>query len=411
VSTNCARLCRSGYKLRAPNVSVSKLKTSMHHVSAPDLRVLEAVASDRDTRMTGLDVLSCTKWLATCSGITDLVMNGMKWEQLDPGGQNLANSLINKPLRVLELSNNYLMDDSLKCLADALVLRPASVRSLEVLNLDINCGTAVGLAALLPLGSQKGGVKNWAFRHNKLGDAGCEAIRGAMFTKHVGCHVSDTSWDLRTNRITSKGIESLVDVFPAMAVARLGCNPLGDDGAERLSHCIGQSLLLLDLGHAGIGDSGAASLGRKLVNATSLQDLLLAGNEIGAAGAGCLADGWGYVANLRFVDLAYNPLGADGVQCIAQELPYWCQSPFRLSLAGVDCGDEGAQYLVRALDANPRRDYKWSIELPSSKCNVAYSHIRQLLEEKAELVEGASPEEELLVGEAPIEDGPAGIAA
>lgn len=227
VSNICARTCYNDTKLRVPYVSVGKVRTAMHHISAPDLVGLEAVASMSDGCMTAFDVVTCTKWLSTCSGITELVLSGMKWQKIDPGGQLLRNSLAGKLLRILDLSNNFLMDDSLECLAEALMPSNSGTQTLEVLNININCATAAGLVAVLPLGSRTGGVKDWAFRHNSLGDAGCEAIAKALFTKHVGCHVSSTAWDLRTNRITDKGVHFLLDVFQSMAVARLAATHLG----------------------------------------------------------------------------------------------------------------------------------------------------------------------------------------
>lgn len=385
VSRACGRICYDANKLRAPHVSVGKVRTAMHHISAPDLRALEAIASRGDACMTAFDVLTCTKWLSTCNGIRELVLSGMKWQQIDPGGQHLGTSLADKPLRILDLSNNSLMDDSLKCLAEALIPKMSKSRTLQVLNVSINCSTQVGLVALLPLGSRAGGVQDWGFRHNQLGDTGCHAIAKALHTEHIGCHVNATAWDLRTNRISAEGIKSLLCVIPSMSVARLGCNPLGDVGAKWLAQGIGETLVTLDLGQAKIGDEGASALAKKLMNGSLLRDLLLAGNEIGAVGASCLADGWAWVTNLRLVDLSYNPLGTGGVQCIAQELPFWTQSPFRLCLGGVDCDDEGAQYLVRALDKNSRRSWKWTIDFGNNKCRGMHVHeMRRLLEETDE---------------------------
>lgn len=381
VSTMLRRICYNGNKLRVPYVSVCKVRTAMHHVSASDVRGLDAVASMSDSCMTALDVLTCTKWLSTCSAMTMLVLVGLKWQQIDPGGVHLSNCLADKALRILDLSNNYLMDDSLRCLAQALMKRQsADWGTLEVVNLNLNSATEVGLAAVLPLGSRPGGVKTWGFRHNKLGDAGCLAINKALFTKHIGCHVSGTSWDLRTNCITAKGAESLLAVFPFMTVARLGCNPLGDSGAQALAQGLGQFIVILDLGQAGIGDAGATIISRKLMNCSMLQELLLGGNDIQAAGATNLAGGWSWVTNLRFVDLACNPLGSCGVQGIAEELPFWTQTPFRLCLAGVECDDAGGLCLVRAIDKNPRRDWKWTIELHNNTCAKHAYDIRRLLD-------------------------------
>jgi hypothetical protein len=383
VSTSCCHICFHGAKLRLPHVSVRKFKTAMHHASTSDLVTLEVVTPPNDPCLTALDMLTCSKWLSSCSSLVGLVMSGTKWEKLDPGGNHLGNCLTDKPLRILDLSSNFLMDESLQCLATALMPKESTYSTLEVLSLNFNYITDIGLASILPLALRIGGGMDWSFRHNKLGDSGCDAISKTLFTKHVGCHVSGTSWDLRTNRISAKGIKSLLCVFPSMSVARLGCNPIGDMGAIWLAHGIGESLRVLDLGQASIGDEGAAVMAKKLVNASCLQDLLLHGNVIGPAGAISLADGWAWVTNLRFVDLAYNPIGDSGVRGIAQELPCWTQAPFRLSLAGVDCDDEGARCLVSVLGTNPRRGWNWKFDLGNNKCShVHISSIRQLLEEQ-----------------------------
>jgi len=176
----------------------------------------------------------------------------------------------------------------------------------------------------------------------------------------------------------------LAHVFAHMDVARLGCNPLCDAGAAVLAQNVGASLTVLDLRQAKIGDDGATAFGPKLINATQLQELLLSGNEIGAVGARYLADGWAWLKSLRFVDLASNPLGSYGVRLMAGEMRYWCQMPFRLSLVSVDCDDEGALHLVRALDKYPKCDRQWTFELARNSINARHVvEIRRLLEPPA----------------------------
>jgi Ran GTPase-activating protein (RanGAP) involved in mRNA processing and transport len=279
------RICYNDNKLRVPYVTVAKLRTAMHHISACDVAGVDAVASIGAPCMTALDVLTCTKWLSTCEGMQELILSNMQWQKIDPAAQHLGKCLAGKSLRVLDLSNNYLADDSMQSLAEALDAASSGQRSLEVVNLNLNCVTDMGLAAILPLGSRAGGVTKWGFRHNKLGNAGCERISQALYTTHVGCHVSGTSWDLRTNKIGASGAKALLLVFQHMSIARLGCNPLGDAGAEWLSRGMGKDLVVLDLGQASIGDEGAAKISRKLMECSVLEELLLGGNEIGAGGA------------------------------------------------------------------------------------------------------------------------------
>lgn len=395
VSRSCRRACFRENKLRVPNLRVARLRTAMHHVSARDIETMEAVAPSNVAAMTAFDVVTCAKWLSGGVCMKELTLSSMQWEKVDPGGQQLAKSLGSMCLRVLDISDNALTDETLKAVTETLLSvsgYAAEIKSdvfeeprsmpLKTFVANGNSITEEGLASALALGSREGGVTEWGFRHNQLGDAGCETIRNALYNKWTGIHVTGTSWDLRTNKITAKGCEALVPVFEHMVVARLGCNPLGDTGVARLATRISTSLTILDLRQARFGDAGAQAIGNSLMNATSLQEILLSGNNIGPAGARKLADGWAWVASLYYVDLAGNPLGSEGVERIAEEMPCWCQSPFRLSLAGTDCGDEGAIGLKRALDKHPRRGQDWTFELA---CNGIGSHhiadIRSALDE------------------------------
>merc|ERR1719401_728419 len=117
-------------------------------------------------------------------------------------------------LKVLDLSNNHLVDSTLQLLGETL----SHKKHLKVLFLNGNCTTSVGFSAVLPLGnhipSNKGkGVSEWGFRHNQLGDDGCDLISravpawaqcGQMNANEI---LPIASWDLRTNGITEKGCE------------------------------------------------------------------------------------------------------------------------------------------------------------------------------------------------------------
>jgi Ran GTPase-activating protein (RanGAP) involved in mRNA processing and transport len=311
----------------------------------------------------------------------------MQWEKADPGGVHLASCLTNMALRFLDLSNNQLTDSSLKHLGAEL----CTSRHLRVLHLNGNCVTAVGFAAVLPLGrhildNNGKGVEEWGLRHNSLGDACCELLASSLpvFAEYnMGVKpLCVANWDLRTNGITSKGCKSLAPLLAHMSWARLGCNPLGDYGVPHIAKELGSDIKILDLRHAKIGDEGAAAIAHSLMNASALRELLLSGNEIGAHGAARLADGWSWVQHLNLVDLSFNPIGGLGVEIIAEELPYWQQSPFRLCLTGVGCSNEGVSKLKRALMKNPRRDKKWTIELGSNDMSPSHAiEIRGLLEE------------------------------
>ncbi|CAE7791159.1 NLRC3, partial [Symbiodinium necroappetens] len=180
-----------------------------------------------------------------------------------------------------------------------------------------------------------------------------------------------------------EGCKALVPVIGSMEVARLGCNPLGDAGGEQLANGLGRSLRILDLRQAELGEAATLALGRKLRDAATLQELLLSGNNIGPAGAQALAEGWAWISSLRHVDLSGNmAIGKEGVDLLVDELPFWQQAPFRLSLASIGCEDEGAKRLAAALRKNPRKGRGWTIDLQNNPIGSWMKlQILQLLEE------------------------------
>lgn len=379
-SLACARICLHGGKLRAPYIRVAKVRKVVHHVWAPDLLFMEVIASagspcTRSGTNTTSDAVAFAQWLCGSIRLKELTLHGMQWEKIDPGGLWLESCVANKSLRVLDLSHNILLDSSVTRLALALMQNPCALEALEVLILDLNAITEKGLLALLTLGRAARGIRTWGLRHNKLRDAGCRIIAEA--------DPKAAAWDLRTNGISAAGCESLALALENMTVARLGCNALNDAGVEHLAQGLGNKLKVLDLRHGRFGDEGGRALGRLLVNATSLQELLLSGNEIGAEGARTLAEGWRWLRSLHHVDLSSNAIGSHGVELMSFQLPFWQQSPFRLSLVNIGCGTTGVMKLRSALETHCRQGWQWVIELQNNGIDSS-SHvhdIRRLLEE------------------------------
>mmetsp|Transcript_33397 Transcript_33397/g.92233 ORF Transcript_33397/g.92233 Transcript_33397/m.92233 type:complete len:655 (-) Transcript_33397:225-2189(-) len=367
VATSCGRLNRSGSKLRVPTFKIGKekIRAAVPHVSGSKLEALAVSSSGASmwsrcgVSVSATDMEALSRWLSPGTRLRELSLIAFDLEKLDAGGQHLAQCLANKQLRVLDLSQNSLSDATLTRLASVLAPPDAqAAQSLEVLILDLNCISAAGLSALLPLGRKGSRLREWGLKHNQIGDAGCRAIADAAF--------GPASLDLRTNGITAAGCEDLSRVFGNMVVARLGCNALGDAGAVHLAMGFGNRLEVLDLRQAQIGDDGIGVFGRLLCCAPSLQELLLQGNKFGASGAQALADGWACLKSLHSVDLSNNLLGSNGVTMIAEELHFWIQAPFRLSLMGVGCEDEGAISMKSALETHDRRGRGWAIELQNN---------------------------------------------
>lgn len=382
-SRACGRVCRSGGLLRAPHLRLTKARAAVHHAWAPGVVSLEVHSggtspSIRGGGITGVDAVAFSRWMQASTGAREVVMHGMHWERVDPEGSLLKSCLANKRLRLLQLSHNCLTDPSVVRLAEALLASGPSC--LETLILELNCITEAGLRAVLPLGGGPGGpggVRTWGFRHNALADGGCRAIAEAG--PGARC------WDLRTNGLTARGCRALAPALEGTAVARLGCNQLGDAGLLHLAPGVGRSLEVLDLRHGGFGDAGARELARALLNAASLRELLLSGNAVGSEGARALAEGWRWLLRLCRVDLSSNVIGCQGVRGLADELPYWKQSPFRLSLIGVGCGEPGVLQLKSALASHPRHEWGWVIDLQNNEPGISrhVADINELLDATA----------------------------
>jgi len=375
----CSTICLQDGRLRTPYVKVVRVRTATQHHWAPDVVSLEVNASwgspsVRSGNNTGMDALAFTKWMGLGMGLKELILSGTQWEKIDPGGVMLGTSIVAKSLRVLDLSNNCLSDRSVQRIASAILASPASLASLEVVGLDINNITEVGFGELMSLGSRARGVRMWSLRHNKVGNAACKML-GAS-------ELQPAHWDLRTNGITDVGCSYLFPVLEHMPALRLGGNKLGDIGVQHLAKGLGDKLLLLDLRHAHFGNFGAQCIGRWLMDAPLMEELLLSGNEIGAKGAEALARGWRWLRQLHHTDLSSNPIGSDGVACLAEELPYWKQSPFRLSMVSIGCGDAGILEVVDALTVHSRHNWNWEFELQGNDISAWHSmEVRRLLEE------------------------------
>eukprot|EP00929_Paragymnodinium_shiwhaense_P054851 TRINITY_DN27495_c0_g1_i2.p1 TRINITY_DN27495_c0_g1~~TRINITY_DN27495_c0_g1_i2.p1 ORF type:complete len:702 (+),score=167.68 TRINITY_DN27495_c0_g1_i2:138-2243(+) len=377
----CREACLNKGRLRVPYLVTREIRTAMRVVSAQDVVLLEHVADSSSTVMKignifYLDAPACVQWLSQSRGLSELTIANAQWQRGDAGGRLLAAGLLGKRLRTLDLTMNSLTDEAVKRLADALI--PTSTGYLETLHLNLNCITGQGLAALLPLSCA---LKYWGLRHNKLGDGGCRALAQSVEKLRPG------TFDLRTNNISKEGCKYLVQghdfgacVLERMVVARLGCNPLGCLGVQRLAEVLGTQLQVLDLMQTKMGNDGAAHLGRSLSGAVGLKELLLQGNLFEAEGVLPLAIGWSQLPKLEHVDLSNNMLGPDGVGLIAGELPFWVQSPLTLHMVGVGCDNTSATRIRDALERHDRRHRRWNIDLSGNDIRLETSvDIRRLL--------------------------------
>ena len=100
-----------------------------------------------------------------------------------------------------------------------------------------------------------------------------------------------------------------------------------------------------------IGAEGAKALATALQTNSSLSTLYLGNNEIGDEGAQALATALHTNSSLSSLSLGYNQIGAEGAQALATALQT-NKTLTKLDLWNNQIGDEGAQALATALHTN-----------------------------------------------------------
>ena len=174
--------------------------------------------------------------------------------------------------------------------------------------------------------------------------------------------------DLAWNRLGDQGVGILgawaLSNCPALSHLCLKGNGLEAAGSGRLAEGLsllgesneGTGLSVLDLGYNRIGDEGARSLSRVLVNCRMLSHLDLCHNAIGSAGMEILASVLAQCTALSHLDLGYNHIGAEGARMIAEALVHaagadslgvvsQCPALAHLDLSSNDIGTAGAESL------------------------------------------------------------------
>jgi hypothetical protein len=370
------RKCRVEDKLRVPSLTAKSVERMICGASATDVVTLEI--SMKVGILSGRDMHRLAGWLrnlrsSTFGGFSighqqgvesrrlqELYLSDLQLKDSDPDGNLLAQIITNSNLRIIDVSGNGLSDIAIEKIAYALRVHAPG---LEEVNLDNNCTSSIGLAAILLLGCGKGRMCKWGLRHNKVGDDGCRTLAEAG-------KLQAGAWDLRTNGIGADGCFALAHsaAFGCMLTVKLGCNPLRDLGARYLAKGIGTTLQVLELRQAQISDQGAIDLGLSLARALSLRELLLAGNHIEGIGAGALAKGCALLESLTRFELSNNPLGSHGVEKLAQAIPDMHQAGVLvMSIINVDCEDSGGNALRSVLRANRSLCRKFAIELKNNR--------------------------------------------
>ncbi|KAG2483285.1 hypothetical protein HYH03_017832 [Edaphochlamys debaryana] len=209
----------------------------------------------------------------------------------------------------------------------------AALPSLTAINLTACEVGAIGAAALAAAAGGGGlpALKTACLADNLLGPEGVESVLAAV--------------------LGSGGAGG-----GACSVLDLSLNSLGDAGCKALAKALpplGGSLAVLALSHNGIGTEGTRALAGALPACAGLQELLLAGNQLGDTAARELAAALQRLPKLQVLHLQDNHrLAADGVAGLAGALP-GLPALRELDLARCHAGNEGARHIAKALASHP----------------------------------------------------------
>jgi hypothetical protein len=207
---------------------------------------------------------------------------------------------------------------------------------------------------------------------NRLGDQGVGILGGwALSNCPELSHLC-----LKGNGLEAAGSDRLAEVLSLLgernektriSVLDLGYNRIGDEGARSLSRVLVNCRMLshLDLCHNAIGSEGMEIFASVLAQCTALSHLDLGYNHIGAEGARMIAEALAHAAGadslggvvaqcpaLVHLDLSSNDIGTAGAESLGEVLPQ-CRALASLKLAWNWIGNEGAERLAEVLGQCP----------------------------------------------------------
>ncbi|EDM79700.1 hypothetical protein PPSIR1_16600 [Plesiocystis pacifica SIR-1] len=204
---------------------------------------------------------------------------------------------------------------------DAMVEVLSKLTGLQILDLSRNAITATGVESL----SWIGGLTQLSLRSNQgVGDRGAEILASLRSLEvlnldrcgigPIGAQALGKLGELRElvlshNRILDEGAVALAKLAKLRELELSVCQ-LGDEGAAALAKL--RALEILRLGGNHVGPKAAAAFAGHL---DKLQELELAVNQVGEEGARSLS---GMLGHLRRLDLSYNKIGDAGLEGLLQ---------------------------------------------------------------------------------------------
>jgi Ran GTPase-activating protein (RanGAP) involved in mRNA processing and transport len=289
------------------------------------------------------------------------------------GVKLLASALPGSSIRILDLSYNFLTEESIKVISQSILTGNSRLRTLH---LGGNSFGTEGLVSLLDvLRNKNTNLKHLDLSGCNLGDVGMDllsSLRSESFIKIL---------DLSRNNITNRGayfiariienslnLEKLVlrynyisdagvvDISNALLTNNrletlyLGYNLFGYAGAKAVIYQLGyknNSLVNLELSGNLLSNDGGELLGYELKGNTKLRSLMLDNTKIGNTGLIMLARVLKYT-KITTLELRNNHIGRRGIKVLAMELPNTEVS--HLDLGENYFGTEGAIALSKSLD-------------------------------------------------------------
>ncbi len=232
----------------------------------------------------------------------------------------------------------------------------ASNRFTALERLDIT-GNQIGASGAMALAASPFArrVKTLDVADNQLGDAGLAALLGA--TPFAGLR----ALGLARNELTAGGMTLVAGAPPELESLELAGNDIGTAGAGALAQALERSrVATLDLSHCGLdGRSLAAVLGGGRITT-----LKAARNPLDAAGVDAVASSDGAHA-LECLELGGAPFGLEGIEALARgRLPQLR----RLRLEAVGLADADAEAALKALGVLP--SLQW-LALPANDLGAA----------------------------------------
>jgi len=248
----------------------------------------------------------------------------------------------------LDLTNTQL--GSKGGLAIAQLLR--NNNTLQQLNVTNNSIGTKGIKAIVSELTTNSSLLLLNLSYNNLKSRGATLLARALEESTSVCNLQ--SLILTGNSIGHKGMQTLsrmLTVDRTIESLYVGINNIGPEGAAHLAFAIKRNytLRLLHINDNNIGPNAASLLFDQLRDDNrTLENLNLAGNNIGTQGASDLTAVFIKNAILTNIDLSGNRIGSDGVILLTDALPYSI-SLVHLNLSNNLIDDRGAQAISEVL--------------------------------------------------------------